>query len=156
MQISKVIGKMTLPVRFAPRVIKKLFYFSKFIFSFPMAIFVSAIFPFYKIKLVGLFSDRIGHYALNTELMLCTLETKLFEKKSHYIFYTKPKSVPLSNTQLDKMWKRVIIILPFPVIAEQIDSLLKLLLGRKYSQDKIKVTFEPGPGADDFQGLLKR
>lgn len=139
-----------------PRIINKLFYLSRYVISFPTAIFIFLISPFYKIKFVALFSERIGHYALNTELLLCTLETEPEIKKHKYIFYTRPSYIPLCNTQLHRMWKREIFIFPFPTIAEQIDKILKLLLGVSYSHDKIKITYEPTSGANDPEGLLRK
>ncbi|OGT25433.1 MAG: hypothetical protein A3I77_03820 [Gammaproteobacteria bacterium RIFCSPLOWO2_02_FULL_42_14] len=138
------------------KIIRKFLFTSRYICSLPIAIFAAVIFPFYKIKLVALFSDRIGHYALNTELALCTIESEFSKKKCRYLFYAKLNSVPICNSQLHLMWKRVIFVLPFPVIAEQVDTILKFLLGRTYKYDTIKCTFEPTSGANDPKGLLKK
>lgn len=154
--MPKGINQLYYVAHLIQKILKKLFFYSKYIFSIPITIFIYIISPLYKIKFFALFSERIGHYALNTELMLCTLETQPTKKNCFYIFYTRPTFLPLCNTQLHRMWKRVIYIFPFPVVAEQTDSLLKLLLGKTYKQEKIKVTFESASGANDPLGLLQK
>lgn len=123
------------------------------------AIVLSGVFilllPFVKIRLVKLFSDRIGHYALNTELMLCTLEQVKSNRKIKYLFYTCSSSVPMCNTQLHIMWRRVIPVFPFPDIAWKTDKILTCILGDRYALDPIKQQFEPSSGDKNIDGLLQ-
>lgn len=44
--------------------------------SFPFLIFLIIIYPFFKIKVGFLRSDRIGHFTLNTELYLLEKKKK--------------------------------------------------------------------------------
>lgn len=70
------------------------------------------------IRIGSLYSDRIGHFAGNTELYLCELKAGINKPDSKFIdlFFLSGK---ISNQQLYKMWKRKLIILPkfllFPI-----------------------------------------
>lgn len=112
------------------------------------------LFPFKKIKLIRLCSDRIGHYALNTELLLCHLdEIKWIEKNVSYIFYTIDS--PLCNQQLHKMWKRIIFIFPLPKIADQINNTLFFLFRDKYKNASLKM-YETSYGCQDSNGFFQK
>ncbi len=66
--------------------------------------------PFIKIRIGFLHSDRIGHFAANTELYLCERD---IEKKGKYfidLFYFPTK---VCNYQLATMWKRQLHLLPW-------------------------------------------
>src|SRR3990167_805966 len=125
--------------------------------AFPFALVIAAIYPLIPIRLIRLYSSRIGHYALNTELLLCAMDTNLFDERKKIItlFYTAPED-PICNTQLHLMWKRVILILPFPFICRQIDQFLIFLLQNNYRNDPFKVNFENSSGGEDKWGLLSR
>ena len=141
---------------FIKRTLRKLRHSLEYVIGFPISILLFIIFPFYKIKLVKLFSDRIGHYALNTELMLCTLDQNPPNNNEKYFFFTCSSSAPICNSQLHLMWKRTIPILPFPDLISKIDKILGFLLGAKYKKDRIKSTFEPTWGVNDIHGLLEK
>lgn len=67
--------------------------------------------PLFKIKIGFLHSDRIGHFALNTELYLCERDfRKDTDEFSVELFYFPRKPC---NQQLAKMWKRELIIFPW-------------------------------------------
>src|SRR5579864_1072460 len=93
--------------------------------AFPIASIIIIVFPIIKIRLIRLFSYRVGHYALNTELLLCAKDSNLFneKKRSFFWFYTPPNE-PICNEQLHKMWKRKIFILPFSSLWRQVDIFL--------------------------------
>ncbi|MCX7121821.1 MAG: TIGR04372 family glycosyltransferase [Gammaproteobacteria bacterium] len=135
------------------RILRKLYFYAKYFVSTPIIFVLSIIYPFYKITLVKLFSDRIGHYALNTELILCALDENPALKKNHYFFYTCSSDVPICNSQLHKMWQRIILIVPFPVLAWQVDRVMKVLF-KTYKNDPIKLQFEFAMG--DYLGALKK
>lgn len=135
------------------RVFRKLFFYAKYAVSIPISFGLIIIRHFFKITLVKLFSDRIGHYALNTELILCTLDENPVLKKNHYLFYTCSSYVPICNDQLHKMWKRIIFIIPFSTLAWQVDRLMKFFL-KNYRNDLIKSKFEAAIG--DYFGALKK
>lgn len=132
---------------------RKAFYYSKYAFSFPAALIIIAIYPLVRIKLVKLFSDRIGHYAMNTELLLSTLASDQHSKFDKYVFYTCSKSVPICNIQLHLMWKRIIPIISFPVVAFQTDKILERIFKNNYKSKTIK-DFELTLGYQNHQNLL--
>ncbi|HLB41764.1 MAG TPA: TIGR04372 family glycosyltransferase [Gammaproteobacteria bacterium] len=106
--------------------------------AIPIACGIFFISPIVKIRFIKLFSSRIGHYSINTELILCALDMKLEnDKKCKTLFYTSPGE-PICNTQLHRMWKREIPILPFPFLIADIDNLLLRFGGKKYKNYPIK------------------
>lgn len=136
------------------RVLRKLYRICLLSFSFPITMFLVLIFPFYKIKLICLFSDRIGHYAMNTELMLCYLdEIRNTDKKIKYLFYIRDASV--SNEQLHEMWRRILPVLPCTKLASMVDRSLFFFLGDYYKNTELK-SFEVADGYQDINGYLKK
>lgn len=136
------------------RIIKKLWRTVIFILSLPIVFMLILLFPFYKIKFVSLFSDRIGHYAMNTELLLCYLdEIRLTENRVKYLFYTR--DAPICNKQLHTMWKRIIPILLFTQLAARIDSLMFLFFKERYKNAELK-KFEISTGNVDSVGRFKK
>lgn len=124
------------------------------IFALPFSFLIILLFPFYRIKLIRLCSNRIGHFAMNTELLLCYLdELKKTEKRTAYYFYLI--SGPICNQQLLSMWKRVMTILPFPKLIGEIDAVLRYFLGEKYKSSKL-ANFETGSGNEDIDGHFKK
>ena len=107
-------------------------YYSLYLFSVLISFIIIMLFPLIRIKFFYLFSDRIGHYALNTEQIVCVLKElrNKKSKKEKYFFYTS--SAPICNEQLHKMWSRLLTILPCPNLMSQIDGLLQFLLRDKY------------------------
>jgi putative glycosyltransferase (TIGR04372 family) len=86
-------------------------YYPILIITIPIAmvvlIFFAIIWPFFKVRFGLISCDRIGHFAANTELYLCN---KIYNKCNALDLFYFPKEV--ANTQLEKMVKRKIIILP--------------------------------------------
>jgi putative glycosyltransferase (TIGR04372 family) len=76
--------------------------------SLPFLILIIIIYPFVKIKVGFLRSDRIGHFTLDTELYL--LEKKNKKIKSIDLFYLGRKIV--CNKTLLRLWKKQLIVLP--------------------------------------------
>src|SRR3990167_8550680 len=77
--------------------------------SIPIALIVLSISRWLPIRLILLFSNRIGHYPYNTELLLCVLDQSPEKNKIKTIYYTVP-GMPICNKQMHKMWERVIQI----------------------------------------------
>jgi len=76
--------------------------------SLPFLFFLVILYPFIKIKVGFLRSDRIGHFTLNTELYL--LEKKKNKIKSIDLFYLGRKNV--CNKTLERLWRKELIIFP--------------------------------------------
>jgi len=124
-----------------------------YLLSIPVAVMILGIRPFVKIRLIALISRGIGHFSMNTELMLCDFEMRMIEDERHInLFYTRGA---ISNVALYNMWKRTIRIVPFQIIWYQIDKLLLCLLGNRYKNDQIKI-FETPAGGQDIHGYIKK
>src|SRR3990167_1305769 len=118
------------------RVIRKCIRLFIFASSLPISLILILLFPLYKIKWFYLRSDRIGHYAMNTELLLCYLDRiQTQQKKTTVIFYLS--EAPICNNQLHLMWKRIIFIFPFAALADYIDRTMALILGKYYKNKGI-------------------
>lgn len=127
------------------------------IVGYPVALIVAlaiiVVRPVYKITFIRLISSRIGHYSVNTELLLCALDAQIETKKAKLFFFTEPNA-PVCNVQLHRMWKRVITIVPFPIIAYQVNQILCCLI-KSYKNDPLKITFEQASGNQDKTGQLR-
>src|SRR3990167_524772 len=141
-------------IRRALRVIKKIPQAPFFLLSMPFTLILIMAFPFVKIKFIRLCSNRIGHYAMNTELLLCYLdEIKNNEKNIKYYFYLL--DAPVCNNQLHTMWKRMIFIVPFTKLISKIDLSLLFIFGSRYKNSALK-KFEMSQGNQDINGYFKK
>ncbi|EKD55025.1 MAG: LA1599-like protein [uncultured bacterium] len=132
------------------QLVKKIRRFFLAPFSVPLALIILLASPFIKIRLILLFSNRIGHYPYNTELLLGVLDA-IGEKLNRTFFYTVPGGT-ICNAQMHKMWKRVITILPFPHLVADVDRYL--LLWNYYRDDSVKQFFVQKGHAWDAWNLL--
>ena len=82
-----------------------------FIPALLLVLLIRVISFFIIIRLGELFSSRIGHFSVNTELYFCEKNSGINEPGRRYIdiFFLEEK---ISNLQLAKMWKRVLHIYP--------------------------------------------
>lgn len=124
---------------------------SKFILTLPIAFALITIRPFKEIYLVMLLSSRIGHFSENTELMLLSQYEEIFSGKNWYFFFEEKI---VCNTQLSKMWKRVLPVIPFPRICYEVDRTMSLLLGKKYQNNPVKA-YQSCLLVRDHQNLLE-
>lgn len=122
----------------------------KRVLSVPVALSIVLAWPFIRIRLIRLKSSRIGHFTLNTHLLLCALKHNTFpEEKNCLHFYMTQTHVPVCNEFLLKMWSRVIRILPpsGAFWAHVDDILIMILRGKYYSP--FKKMFEDTEGGYD-------
>ena len=106
-----------------PKIIfKKIFTFIKMVFSVPfygvgflILPILYLIRPLYLVRFTNLPSNRIGHFAANTELYCCERDLKINTPKQPYldIFFCND----IANNYLAKMWKRKLFILPSLILA---------------------------------------
>ena len=133
-----------------------LYHSCAFFFSLPASLIIYIVSPVIKIRFVRLLSERLGHFCLNTEIMLCAFDAGRLDKKCcparRYYFYTHRV---VANTQVHKMWKRILPILSFPIVCLQIDKFLSLY-SAEYKNYIIKKTVEDGNFAKDKWGLLEQ
>lgn len=112
------------------------------IVAIPIAFTIILISPFVKIRLITLYTSRIGEFMVNTYLMLCALESNDFpEEKGCKHFYFAQINAPICNQFLYKMWSRTISILYYPELWSFVDRILIFLLKEKYNTP-FKVTFQ--------------
>ena len=89
-----------------------------YLISIPTVIIIRLIRPWFLIRWNELRSARIGHFATNTELYCCKRDARINFPSQRYldVFYLKKY---VCNKQLEKMWRRSLIILPnwllFPI-----------------------------------------
>jgi|MDTC01.2.fsa_nt_gb putative glycosyltransferase (TIGR04372 family) len=82
-----------------------------YLISIPLIIILRLIKPWYLIRWEELISGRIGHFSLNTELYCCERDARINSPSQKHLdlFYMKKY---VCNKQLEKMWRRSLIILP--------------------------------------------
>jgi putative glycosyltransferase (TIGR04372 family) len=83
-----------------------------YVLAIPTVLTIRLIKPWLLVRLGGLISQRIGHFAGNTELYLCERDAGINMPNQRYIdiFYMDGQTV--CNQQLTTMWKRVLRIWP--------------------------------------------
>ena len=106
--------------------------------------------PIFLIRWHMLMSSRIGHFATDTELYLCEKDFKINTPKTKYldIFYNAPG--PISNKQLDKMWRRILFVMPWHVM-KVFDY-----INKKFSNSKNHEIGNNTNGPKDVHGLLDK
>lgn len=111
--------------------------------SLLLVLLVRALRPVIWIRFGQLESNRIGHFAVNTELYLCRRDSGVDKRHTLDIFY---HNAAVSNWQLVKMWNRTLHVSDF---ARRMDRLSRRVPG--YEKHLI-----PMPSDRDVQGLLRR
>ena len=79
--------------------------------ALPIVLVIRAIRPFLLVRIGALKSDRIGHFVLETELMLHEqrLGIQPVPPRSFDVYYVP---TPISNSQIERMWQRELRVLP--------------------------------------------
>ena len=96
---------------FFRKLLKSPIYIPLVLIAIPTVLIIRLIRPILLIRWDVLTSDRIGHFAINTELYLCLQDAGVNIPKQPYIdLFWMPES--LSNRQLAVMWKRILHIWP--------------------------------------------
>jgi len=87
-----------------------------YILAIPAVLIIRLIKPWLLVRLGGLISSRIGHFAANTELYLCERDAGINVPNQRHIdiFYLQK---PICNQQLSIMWQRVLRIWPAWIVA---------------------------------------
>lgn len=105
-----------------------------YIAAFPIVFVARLIKPFFLIRLGELPSGRIGHFSMNVELYCCEKEAGINTPSQKYIDLFFLNKV-VCNKQLEKMWRRKLIVLPrwflFPI--SKVNTFLnKLISGENF------------------------
>jgi len=83
---------------------------------FPVSIILRVISPFFLIRFKPLTSDRIGHFALQSELYLCEKKLKRNSPKQKYIdFFFNNTHQESCNKYFEKLVKKKINIIPYGI-----------------------------------------
>ena len=109
------------------------------IIGIPSLLIIRLISPFFLIRIAQLRNTKIGHYTVNVELYLCEKNKKINIPNIKFLdlFYLTPRQKDC-NSQLTKMWKRKINILPWQVL-RGIDVLNNFIPGgEKHKINNIK------------------
>lgn len=84
--------------------------------GFCFAIIIRLISPWFLVRIEMLVSERMGHFAANTELYLCERLAGInVPKKPHFDLWFN--NWPSSNNQLAMMWKQKLHVYPFWLLA---------------------------------------
>ncbi len=75
-----------------------------------LVILVRVLSPWRQVRIERVCTDRIGHFAGNVEIYLCKRDVEGHRKKNIDIFFSDRV---VCNTQLEKMWKRALNLLPY-------------------------------------------
>lgn len=97
--------------------------------ALPVVLLIRLLRPFILVRFRGLVSERVGHFAANTEVYLCERDASINVPRQPFvdIWYHMPA---ICNTQLKKMWDRTLYVLPAAMV-EPVYRLSRLLPGRK-------------------------
>ncbi len=126
--------------------------------AIPLCCLIIIISRWVNIRLIKLASNRVGHYTFDTELLLSAMELSVENKKPYKTFFYTISGWPISNRQLHRMWKRVMVILPFPAIMNETDRYLTQWRKKKNDHDLLKQFFASGQVGDywDILGKLNQ
>ena len=103
-----------------------------YLISVPIFVIITLIKPWYLIRWNFLYSSRLGHFAVNTELYCCERDANInFPKQKYKDFFYFTKYT--SNKTLEKMWRRSVTILPSWLLKpiHKISNFFYSLLGKK-------------------------
>ncbi len=87
--------------------------FPLYIFAILVVLVIRLIRPWLLVRIGGLLSSRLGHFAANTELYLCEQDAFINTPKQQYVDLFFFANKPICNLQLAKMWKRLLHIWPY-------------------------------------------
>jgi len=76
----------------------------------PAVVLIRALRPLLLVRFRSIRSKTIGHLAINPELYLCERDLGIADSRTFDIFYMPQ---PVSNRQLEKMWRRVLRVSRF-------------------------------------------
>ena len=141
-------------------ILKKLISLFSIFFQIPVYLISTLIFvvitlikPWYLIRWNFLYSTRLGHFAVNTELYCCERDANINLPKQKYkdLFYLKEYT---SNRTLEKMWRRSITILPSWLLKpiHNISNFFYSFLGKK----NIHEINSPSNADRDIHNLLEK
>ncbi len=87
-----------------------------YILAIPGVFLIRVMRPWFLVRVGFLISERIGHFAANTELYLCEKDVGINVPKQQYVdLFSLQKRI--CNQQLVVMWRRILRIWPYWIVA---------------------------------------
>lgn len=99
-----------------------------YFFVIPVVLILRLIEPIILVRIGNLVSSRIGHFVANTEIYMCEKESGINKPKQRYVDLLYLDKPPICNTQLLKMWRRELRILPHSIM-QPIDKVNRYIPG---------------------------
>ena len=101
--------------------------FSLLPLALPLVLMIRVLRPWFLVRINILTSERLGHFASNTELYLCERDAGINRPNMPYVdlWY---HNWPISNKQLARMWERVLHVGPGWLLAP-VDRMNSLIPG---------------------------
>ena len=108
------------------RFLRKFYLFIGLIWAIPISIIIRIISPIIKIRIGRLLSPFIGHYAGDTEIYLSEKWAKINMTGIRHVDLWFHSNHVIANEQLERMWRKQLIILPRFILApiHKLNSLL--------------------------------
>jgi putative glycosyltransferase (TIGR04372 family) len=88
-----------------------------FTLAIPVVAVIRLLKPWFLVRIGGLISSRIGHFAANTELYLCEMDAGINVPRQRHVDIFCTPYLPICNQQLKTMWERVLCIWPAWILA---------------------------------------
>ena len=129
---------------------RKIFKLPLYVLAIPTVLIIRFIRPWLLVRLWGLISTRIGHFALNTELYLCEYKAGINKPSQRHIDIFFMGGKPICNQQLAIMWHRLLRIWP-TLILGPITNINQLIPGGKLHEIDSNIQ-----GDRDVHNLLDR
>ena len=94
------------------RALRRILHLPLYVLAVPFVVLMRLISPFFLVRIGGLISIRIGHFAANPELYLCERDAGINVPRQCHLDLFHMAYKPICNRQLEIMWKRVLHIWP--------------------------------------------
>lgn len=92
--------------------LRRILYSPLYILAVVVVVIIRLIRPWFLVRLGGLISVRIGHFAANAELYLCEHDAGINTPRQPHVDLFHHAYRPICNRQLEQMWKKVLHIWP--------------------------------------------
>lgn len=116
MRLIQASGRILLKI-YDSGFLRKAYLLVGMVWAIPIGIIIRLISPFLKIRTGSLLSQYIGHYAGDTEIYICERSLNINVPSGKYVDLWFHANRVISNTQLEKMWRQKLTILPRFILA---------------------------------------
>ena len=130
--------------------LRRILHLPLYVLAVPFVIVIRLISPWFLVRMGGLISIRIGHFAANTEMYLCERDARINIPMQRYVDLFHVAYRPICNRQLEIMWKRALHIWPSLVLEPAI------LINRMTAGGTVHEIGDNSQGDRDVHNLLDR